>query len=98
MNVEWLLVPDGLVWVFQKLLIYWDFHAQPSLGFTEKGNSNSNNFLLQPRYAENHLWTHNTSNPEADASPVVEMEAVAEGSCKGPWHHFMPRMELHIQV
>ncbi len=36
-NVEWLLVPDGLVWVFQKLLIYWDFHAQPSLGFTENG-------------------------------------------------------------
>ncbi len=27
----------GLVWVFQKLLIYWDFHAQPSLGFTENG-------------------------------------------------------------
>ncbi len=26
-----------LVWVFQKLLIYWDFHTQPSLGFTEKG-------------------------------------------------------------
>ncbi len=23
-NVDWLLVPDGLVWVFQKLLIYWD--------------------------------------------------------------------------
>ncbi len=21
---------------------------------------------LQPRYAESHLWTHNTSNPEAD--------------------------------
>ncbi len=35
--MEWLLVPDGLVWVFQKLLIYWDFHAQPSLGFTENG-------------------------------------------------------------
>ncbi len=32
-----LLVPDGLVWLFQKLLIYWDFHAQPSLGFTENG-------------------------------------------------------------
>ncbi len=30
--MEWLLVPDGLVWVFQKLLIYWDFHTQPSLG------------------------------------------------------------------
>ncbi len=37
LNVEWLLVPDGLVWVFQKLLIYWDFHTQPSLGFTENG-------------------------------------------------------------
>ncbi len=33
--MEWLLVPDRLIWVFQKLLIYWDFHAQPSLGFTE---------------------------------------------------------------
>ncbi len=32
-----LLVADGLVWVFQKLLIYWDFQAQPSLGFTENG-------------------------------------------------------------
>ncbi len=28
--MEYLLVPDGLVWVFKKLLIYWDFHAQPS--------------------------------------------------------------------
>ncbi len=37
LNVDWLLVPDGLVWVFQKLLIYWDFHTQPSLGFTENG-------------------------------------------------------------
>ncbi len=35
--MEWLLVPDGLVWVFQKLLIYWDFHAQLSLVFTENG-------------------------------------------------------------
>ncbi len=25
------------VWVFQKLLIYWDFHAQPFLGFKENG-------------------------------------------------------------
>ncbi len=28
---------DGLIWVFQKLLIYWDFHTQPALGFTENG-------------------------------------------------------------
>ncbi len=37
LNVEWLLVPDGLVRVIKKMLIYWDFHAQPSLGFTENG-------------------------------------------------------------
>ncbi len=30
-------MPDRLVCVFQKLLIYWDFHAQPYLGFTENG-------------------------------------------------------------
>ncbi len=27
--MELLLVTDGPVWVFQKLLIYWDFYAQP---------------------------------------------------------------------
>ncbi len=37
LNVEWFLVPDRLVRVFQKLLIYWDIHAQPSLVFTENG-------------------------------------------------------------
>ncbi len=42
LNVGWLLVPDGLVWVFQKLLIYWDFHEQPSLGFTENGLKREN--------------------------------------------------------
>ncbi len=39
--MEWLLVSDGMVWVFQKLLIYWDFHTQPSLGFTEYPESSS---------------------------------------------------------
>ncbi len=33
--MEWLLVPDGPVWVFQKLLIYWDFLTQPSLVYRE---------------------------------------------------------------
>jgi len=32
LDVACLLVP-----VFKKLLIYWDFHTQPSLGFTENG-------------------------------------------------------------
>ncbi len=36
-TLEWFLVPDWLVWVFQKLLIYWDFHTQPSLGITKNG-------------------------------------------------------------
>ncbi len=44
--MEWLLVPDGLVWVFQKLLIYWDFQAQPSLGFTENGPKNENALFM----------------------------------------------------
>ncbi len=33
--MEWLLEPDGMG-VFQKLLIYWDFHAQISLEFNQK--------------------------------------------------------------
>ena len=35
LDVAWLFVPDGLVSVFQKLLTYWGFHEQPSLGFRE---------------------------------------------------------------
>lgn len=37
LNVEWLLVPDGLLQVLHKLLIYRDFPAQPSLGFSGNG-------------------------------------------------------------
>ncbi len=33
--MEWLLVPDGLLWVFQKLLIYRDFHATISRVYRE---------------------------------------------------------------
>lgn len=36
LNVAW-LVPNGLVWVLQKQLIYWDLHLEPSAGFTENG-------------------------------------------------------------
>ena len=28
LTVEWLLVPDKVVWISQKLLISWDFHTQ----------------------------------------------------------------------
>ncbi len=37
-----------------------------------KSNSNSHNHSLQPRYAEYHLWTYNTSNPEADLATAAE--------------------------
>ncbi len=38
-NFERVMVPGArrAVRVFQKLLIYWDFHVQTSLGFTENG-------------------------------------------------------------
>ncbi len=41
-----------------------DVRGQRKMG--KLGNNDSNNHSLQPRYAEYHLWTHNTSNPEAD--------------------------------
>ncbi len=51
-------------------------------------NSKSNSHSLQPRYAEHHLWTHNTSNSEADglqqqkttpgAAPVEKIEKLME--------------------
>lgn len=30
LTLAWLLVAGGLVWVFQELLIFWDFHTQQS--------------------------------------------------------------------
>ncbi len=35
--MKWLLVPDGLIWVFQKLLDLLGFSSTPSLEFTENG-------------------------------------------------------------
>lgn len=39
---ECVMVPDGPVWVFQKLVICWDFPTQPSLAFTENGLKREN--------------------------------------------------------
>ncbi|KAK1795046.1 hypothetical protein P4O66_010234 [Electrophorus voltai] len=36
-----------VVCVFQKLLIYWDFHAQPSTGFTDDGSYYENTNIVQ---------------------------------------------------
>ncbi len=46
------MMPDGLVRVFQKLLIYWDFHAQPSLGFTEIGHRRMGRLVRDDRKAK----------------------------------------------
>lgn len=40
LNVTWLLVPDGLVWAFEELLIYWYFHAQ------EEGSSKKRKYPM----------------------------------------------------
>lgn len=37
----------------------------PTSSSWKKGNSNTNNHSLQPRYAEEHLWTQNKFNLEA---------------------------------
>lgn len=44
LNVAWLLVP----YRHQKLLIYWDFQTQPTLGFTEKGEKIPREQQLMP--------------------------------------------------
>lgn len=85
----------GLVWVFQKLLIYLAFPTQPSVWLSDlkkrkhplscsslgknyilrsekngqcvliyrKGNSNSNKYLIEPRYAEEHTLKHMGRRP-----------------------------------
>ncbi len=42
-------MPGVLVWVFKKLLIYWDINVQPSLGFTEI-------WQKKRKYSVNGIW------------------------------------------
>ncbi len=51
-----------LVWVFQKLLIYWDFHTQPSLEFTENGLKKRKYLVICSCVDENVI----VDDPEAD--------------------------------
>jgi len=46
-----------VVLVNQKLLIYWDFHAQPSLEFTENGPKNRKYPVSSSSVVENYLLT-----------------------------------------
>ncbi len=80
LNVEWLLVPDGLVWIFKKLLIYWDFQAQPSLGFTENENIawfDESRFLL--RHSDGRFRILNKKHEIMDPSCLVSMVQAAGG-------------------
>lgn len=47
--------PDGLLWIFQKQLISFDFPTQPSLGFTENDLKKRNSRVSDSSLGEN-LW------------------------------------------
>lgn len=69
--VTWIQVSDGLVWVFQKLMIFYHFytyyyrqcthkywlHNQTGLSWHE-AYGNSNNLSLPPWWTERHLRLH----------------------------------------
>ncbi len=69
-----LLVLDGLVWVFQKLLIYWDFHAQPSLVFTESGRKKRKYPVSGSCVDENELLMSEVRGEWADWSEMIERQ------------------------
>ncbi len=82
MNVEWLLKPDGQVWVFQKLLIYWDFHAQTSLGFTENGPIVQNGLMEM---------VQNRKYPVSGRS--VDENALLMSEVRGEWADWLEMIE-----
>ncbi len=82
--MEWLLVPDGLDWVFQKLLIYWDFHAQPSLGFTENGPKKRNDLVSSSCEDENALLMSEVRGEWADWSKMIERQQVTQITTRQP--------------
>ncbi len=76
--MKWLLVPDGLVWVFQKLLIYWDFHAQPSLGFTENGLKKRKYPVSGSCVDENALLMSEIRGERVDWLEMIERQTVTQ--------------------
>ncbi len=65
---------DGLVWVFQQLLIDWDFHAQPSLGFTENGPKNRKYPVSGSCVDENALLMSEVRGEWADWLEMIERQ------------------------
>jgi len=47
-----------IVWVYQKLLIYWEFHTQssPGPGFTENGPKTENIQWVSVMWVKMHCW------------------------------------------
>lgn len=41
-DFEGSMVPDVMVWVIQKMLIFWDFHTQPSRVYRERSKEKEN--------------------------------------------------------
>ncbi len=74
LDVEWLLVPDGPVSVFQKLLIYWDFHAQLSIGFTENGPKKIKYTVSGSSVDENALLMSEVRGEWADWLEMIERQ------------------------
>lgn len=52
-----MLVADELGWVFQDLLIYWDFHIQPSQWFTKKRSSVSGEVFWAKTFVDDRSMT-----------------------------------------
>lgn len=48
-TLAWLLMPDGLICVFLKLLISWDFDEQWCLKFTQNGKKREKRYFLLMR-------------------------------------------------
>ncbi len=64
----------GQVWVFQKLLIYWDFHAQPSLEFTENGQKKRKYPMSGSCVDENALLMSEVRGECADWLEMIERQ------------------------
>ncbi len=63
-----------LVWVFKKLLIYWDFHTQPSLGFTENGPKKRKYHVSGSCVDENALLMSEVRGEWADWLEMIERQ------------------------
>ncbi len=65
---------DLLAWVIQKLLIYWDFHAQPYLGFIENGLKNRKYPVSGSCVDENALLMSEVRGEWADRLEMIERQ------------------------